>query len=175
MTQLSRLRAMAAEGDRGLPVFRPTVQPYKHPKATPYVTSAIMPQDLEALHMHSEPYGDEAVRRACWHAVTTWVLFNARTGLLAHGYVAASDAIRLCSKEDEAISFPDLDASRKPPALPLMPQGEQERIRTVAADTIVEWHEAGSPCLIRAVEQTYGYIVAYKWKVTSKDTANVRV
>jgi hypothetical protein len=175
MSQLSRLRAMAAEGDRGLPVFRPTVTPYERPNGTRYVTPAGRPQDLEALHMHAEPYGDAAVRRACFSAVTTWVLFNAITGLLTHGYTAASDAIRLCSKEDEALGFPDFDVSGTPPALPLMPQDEQDSIRTVAAQTIVDWHEAGSPGMVRAIEHSHGHVLAYKMKIKSKDAANVRL
>lgn len=151
MNQLARLRAFAAQGDKDLPVFRPTAIPYERPNGTRYVTPAGKPQDLEALRMHAEPYGDAAVRRACFSAVTTWVLFNAVTGLLTHGYAAASDAIRLCSKEDEALGFPEFNTSGMPPALPLMPQNEQDRIRTVAADTIVNWHEAGSPGMVRAI------------------------
>lgn len=173
--QLRRLRNAAAKGDKNLPVFRPTAVPYERSNGTRYVAPAGKPQDLEALRMYAEPYGDAAVRRACWQAVTTWTLFNAITGLLTHGYTASSDAIRLCSKEDKAIGFPDLSTSGMPPALPLMPQDEQDRIRTVAAQTIVDWHEAGSPGMIRAIEHSYGHVLAYKTKIKSEGTANVRV
>lgn len=175
MSQLSRLRAFAAEGDKDLPVFRPTVTPYERPNGTRYVTPAGKPQDLEALRMYAEPYGDAAVRRACWHAVTTWALFNATTGLLTHGYTASSDAIRLCANEDEALSFPVFNTSGTPPALPLMPQDEQDRIRTVAAETQADWERAGSPCMVRAIEHSHGHVLAYKTKIKSKDTVNVRV
>lgn len=173
--QLRRLRNAAAEGDKDLPVFRPTVTPYERPNGTRYVTPAGKPQDLEALRMYAEPYGDAAVRRACFSAVTTWALFNATTGLLTHGYVVASEAIRLCSKEDEALGFPEFNTSGMPPALPLMPQDEQDRIRTVAADTRTDWENAGSPCMVRAIEHSHGHVLAYKTKINSKETANVRV
>jgi len=172
MSQLARLRAFAAEGDKGLPVFRPTVIPYERPNGTRYVTPAGKPQDLEALRMRAEPYGDAAVRRACWQAVTTWALFNAITGLLTHGYTASSDAIRLCSKEDEALSFPEFNTSGMPPALPLMPQDEQDGIRSVAAQTIVDWHEAGSPGMIRAIEHSHGHVLAYKTKLAATATTD---
>lgn len=175
MSQLSRLRGFAAEGDKNLPVFRPTIPRYERPKGSRYVTLAGKPQDLEALRMYAEPYGDAAVRRACFSAVTTWALFNAITGLLTHGYTASSDAIRLCSKEDEALGFPDFNISGMPPALPLMPQDEQDRIRTVAADTKADWVKAGSPGMVRAIKQSHGHVLAYKTKIKSKDTVNVRV
>lgn len=151
-------------------MFRPTVSPYERPNGTRYVTPAGKPQDLEALRMYGEPYGDAAVRRACFSAVTTWVLFNAITGLLTHGYAASSDAIRLCSKEDEAQSFPEFSTSGMPPALSLMPPDEQDRIRAVAADTRADWEKAGSPGMVRAIEHSHGHVLAYKTKSNLRTT-----
>jgi hypothetical protein len=105
----------------------------------------------------------------------TWVLFNGTTGQLTQGYTAASDAVRLCSKEDEAQGLPDFTASRKPPALPLMPKDVQDSVRTIAAQTIVDWHEAGCPGMVRAIENSYRHVLACKMKSQVKDTDNVRM
>ncbi|RKE53567.1 hypothetical protein C8J41_101569 [Sphingomonas sp. PP-CC-3G-468] len=175
MSQLSRLRAMAAEGDRGLPVFRPTAIPYEHPNSSQYVETVGKPQDLEALRMRAEPYGDAAVRHACWQAVMTWVLFNGTTDLLSQGYIATSSSVRLCLKEDEAHGLPDFNGLRKPPALPLMPQDVQDSIRTIAAQTIVDWHEAGSPGIVRAIEHAHGHVLACKMQYPNKDIDSVRM
>ena len=160
---LAKLRKDAPVEDRNCSALAIGAAPPRfRPVHSRYAPANLAPQTTEQLERMCAPYGAAAVADAKWSAVLVWLMGLNGDAELSNPLRVVLLAVSLVSDETRIrLGFPSLTGKAFVSTLTGLSPAVQAEAEAVAADTLVDWSNAGSPGLLRAVERTHKYIAAF--------------
>ena len=164
MTNARTLRQIA-EGGSDAPPLAPDARPHwaTGRDGSRYVIVRLYPRSLNELRKYSRLFGRAVARDAEWSCVTAWLMSDPAEVALSNPFPVVRTVVLMMREYDRyRFEYPRHDGSEPPlPALDrLSPDTRQEALR-VAAETLLDWRNAGRPYLTpQRIKSAYQNLIA---------------
>ena len=161
----ARTLRQIAEGCSDAPPLAPDARPHWAiaRDGTKYVHVSLYPRTLNELRKYGRYFGRAVARDAEWSCVTVWLMNNPdEADLTSPPPVVRTVVLMMRDYDRYRFEYPRPDGSDPPPpALDrLSPDTRQEALR-VAAETLMDWRNAGRPFLTpQRIKSAYQSLIA---------------